>query len=171
MNRILLTLTLICSIALLQAREYVDATYAQTSQVSRVGNDDIYFELPQFVFSHTNTSIVIKFKNPNHDKLRSNNNKLHFIVNGDDQLVEFDKNGTGTITTTFKNGDRLSVLFEDVAYNMQLPVISIWYILIPLGALLSFIVYKIVSNARQARPSSKLKVVRITQEEMAEMEV
>jgi archaellum component FlaG (FlaF/FlaG flagellin family) len=142
MKRILLAVALFFSVAV-QSREFVDPINSQSNQIARVSNEDISFEFPQFIFSHTNTTITVKFKNPEHVKLASNNYRLHFIVNGNDQIVAFDKKGEGTVTCIFKNTNKLSVLFEDVSYQMQLPVISIWYMILPLGGLLLFLMYKI----------------------------
>ena len=127
--------------------------------MNRVNNEDLDFDLPQFIFSHTNTSIIVKFKNPVHDKLVANNYKLHFIVNGNDQLVEFDKNGVGTLTTTFASDNKLSVYLENVAYNAQIPVISIWYMLLPLAGLLFFLVYKIAFGKKVGTLSISKKEV------------
>jgi archaellum component FlaG (FlaF/FlaG flagellin family) len=128
MKRILLAVALFFSVAV-QSREFVDPINSQSNQIARVSN--------------TNTTITVKFKNPEHVKLASNNYRLHFIVNGNDQIVAFDKKGEGTVTCIFKNTNKLSVLFEDVSYQMQLPVISIWYMILPLGGLLLFLMYKI----------------------------
>ena len=145
MKRTILAIALLLSsFALtLQAREFIDPASTAYKQMTRVNGNDLTFEFPQFIFSHTNTVITVKFKDAEHPKLATNNNMLHFIVNGDDQLVHFDKNGVGTISCTFKADNKLSVLFEDATYNKQLSVISIWYILLPLGGLLLFLIYKI----------------------------
>ena len=155
MKRILLSLLLLCSISL-SARELNDAAAKVVSgQIDRVNNNDVAFEFPQFIFSHTNTSITIKFKDVNHAKLLANKNKLHFIVNGNDQLVEFDKNGVGTFNCVFKSDNKLSVLFEDLSYNMQMPVISIWYMILPLGGLLLFLIYKITFSKKTLSVSKR----------------
>lgn len=155
MKRILLVLIFLLSLVTSQAREFVDPISNQSKQISRVNNNDILFEFPQFIFSYTNTLFTVKFKDVNHPKLVANNNRLHFIINGNDQLVTFDKNGEGTVSCTFKSNNKLSVLFEDVSYNMQMPVISIWYMVLPLGGLLLFLMYKIAFSKKSTSFSKK----------------
>jgi len=157
MKRNILTLTFLLTLFALnlQGREFIDPASTAYKQLMRVNSSDLSFEFPQFIFSHTNTVITIKFKDADHPKLAANNNMLHFIVNGDDQVVHFDKSGVGTVSCTFKGSNKLTVLFEDAAYNMQMPVISIWYILLPLCGLLLFLVYKIIFNKPNLSISKK----------------
>ncbi|MGZ3942442.1 MAG: hypothetical protein ACXVOH_10335, partial [Bacteroidia bacterium] len=76
--------------------------------------------------------------------------------------------------------NKLSVLFEDVSYNTEMSVISIWYMILPLGALLLFIMYKIAFGKKNVTLSKveiteriidttvrkpNLKVVRNVEEE------
>jgi hypothetical protein len=155
MNKIILLFAFFLSLVTVQGRELIDAATNQSKQINRVSNDDISFEFPHFIFSHTNTIFTIKFKDPQHPKLVSNNNRLHFIVNGNDQIVEFDKAGIGSVSCVFKSGNKLSVLFEDVSYNMQMPVISIWYMILPLGGLLLFLMYKIAFGKKNMTLSKR----------------
>ncbi|HXB41154.1 MAG TPA: hypothetical protein VNZ49_11480 [Bacteroidia bacterium] len=175
MKRFLFVIVSVFTLSALNAREFKDVASAQAAQINRVSNDDITLELPRFVFSHTNTKIAIKFKNPVHDKLVSNGYKLHFIVNGGDQLVEFDQQGAGNLNCVFKADNKLSVLFENASFTKELSVISIWYMVLPLVGLFLFLGYrlafarrkmKIVStnkngeNAAQPLKASNLKVVK-----------
>ena len=176
MKKLVLAVVIILASTITNAREFKDLASARASLINRVGNDDITLELPRFVFSHTNTKISVKFKNPAHDKLVNNNYKLHFIVNGSDQVVEFDHAGAGSISCTFKADNKLSVLFEDVSFAKEVSVISIWYVVLPLAALFLFLGYRlafskkkftVISNkdAEQEETSggkknSNLKVVR-----------
>ncbi|MGZ3943228.1 MAG: hypothetical protein ACXVOH_14810, partial [Bacteroidia bacterium] len=98
MKKVLLALLFFTTLTVTQARELIDPVSNDSKQISRVGNNDITFEFPQFIFTHTNTSFTVKFKDPDHPKLAMNNSRLHFIVNGNDQLVTFDKKGEGTLT-------------------------------------------------------------------------
>lgn len=159
MKKIFVVLVSVLALSV-SAREFKDVINAQAAQVNRVGNDDIQLELPKFVFSHTNTKIAIRFKNPIHDKLVSNGYKLHFIVNGTDELVQFDQDGAGSITCTFKADNKLNVLFEDVNYTRELSVISIWYLVMPLVGLFLFLGYKLTF--------SRKKMTVITNREVAE---
>ena len=95
-------------------------------QSSRLNNEDISFQLPRFIFTYTNTRIIVKINNPNHIKLVNNNYELDLIVNGTNQKVVFDDNGIGNLYYTFKNDNALQILLEDVNYTIQPSVISIW---------------------------------------------
>lgn len=152
MKKILVVIVAMFTLTI-SAREFKDIATAQGAQINRVSNDDITLELPKFVFSYTNTRIQIHFRNPQHDKLVSNGYQLHFIVNGNDQLVQFDSEGTGSLLCTFKGDNKLTVLFEDASFTQELSVISIWYMVLPLVALFAFLGYKLTFNRR------KLKVV------------
>lgn len=153
MKRFLLVALVLLSAFSIQAREYKDAASLQGAQINRIGNEDISIELPRFIFSYTNTKITIRFKNPNHDKLTANGRRLNFIVNGTDRMVEFDAEGAGMVSYTFKGDDKLNVLFEDASFNKEVSVISIWYVVLPFACLVLFIGYKL------AFARKKLKVV------------
>ena len=98
-------------------------------QINRLTNADMYFTLPRFIFSNTNTRIIVKFNNPDNYKLSANNHVLNFIVNGADQSVTFDEKGVGSFYYTFKGSNELQILLEDVNYTVQPEVISFWYII------------------------------------------
>ncbi len=155
MKKILVAVIFVLSLVTLQAREYTDTPTSKSTQIDRVSNSDIYFDIPHLIFSHTNTLVTVKFKDSNHSKLIANKYKLHFIVNGTDQEVEFDKNGVGVLSCVFSESNRFSVLFENVAYNIAMPVISIWYMLLPMAALLLFVGYKMAFTKRSLSISKK----------------
>ena len=112
-------------------------------QIDRIGNNDVSFQLPRFIFNYTNTRVVARFANPNHSKLRENNYELNFIVNGTDQKIIFDANGVGSFYYTFKGNNKLQILAEDLSYTTEVSVISIWYIVAPLFSLFLFFMYRI----------------------------
>lgn len=143
MKRILVVLISLFTLSTI-AREFKDASTAQGAQIDRITNADISLELPRFVFSYTNTKIAVRFRNAMHDKLVANGRALHFIVNGEDQVVEFDHDGVGQLTCTFKGDNKLTVLLEDASFARQVPVISIWYMILPLLCLFLFLGYKLV---------------------------
>lgn len=182
MKKILLALVTVLALSV-SAREFKDVVSAQAAQINRVDNDDIAIDLPRFIFSHTNTKINIRFKNPMHDKLVSNGYKLHFIVNGADQLVQFDQAGVGSIACTFANDNKLTLLFENASFSQEVPVISIWYMVLPLVVMLLLIGYKLAFARRKltvitsnevneteqkmdvySRASANLKVVKSEEE-------
>lgn len=152
MKKILVVLVSLLTLSI-AAREFKDAPTPQGAQIDRISNADLSIELPRFVFSYTNTKIAIRFKNPLHDKLVKNNRQLHFIVNGEDQLVQFDADGVGQLTCTFKASNQLTVLLEDASFAREVPLISIWYMILPLVGLFLFLGYRLMFAGR------KLKVV------------
>jgi len=159
MRKILFVFVLFIS-GMLNARQLEEnAKNSQNTQINRIGDGDISFQLPRFIFNYTNTRVVVKFNNPNHSKLRENNYELNFIVNGTDQKVVFDENGVGNFYYTFRNNSSLQILMEDLNYTIQPPVISIWYIIAPLLGLLLFFMYKIFSSVRNNK-TSRLVVSR-----------
>jgi len=181
MKKIMLVLAAFVTLSI-NAREFKDVVSAQAAQVNRVSNEDLVLELPRFVFSHTNTKINIHFKNPMHDKLSSNGYKLHFIVNGNDQLVQFDQSGSGSLACTFKADNQLTVLFEDASLKEEISVISIWYMVLPLVGLFLFLGYKLTfskkkftvipsengnSHKAEMARNSNLKLVREEEEVLA----
>ena len=131
----------------------------ETIQSNRISNTDVTFQLPRFIFTYTNTRVIVKFTNPNNLKLVNNNYELDLIVNGTNQKVVFDNNGIGNLYYTFKNDNALHVLIEDVNYTVQPSVISIWYIVSPLLIILLFFSYRIVVTAKKNK-TPKLIVKR-----------
>ena len=124
---------------------------SEDESVSRISNADVNFQLPRFIFTYTNTRIIVKFNNPAHPKLVGNHYELDFIVNGAAQKVSFDNNGLGSFYFTFKDNTPLRVLIEDVNYTVQPPLISIWYILGPLAFMALFFMYRLLSSVRKNR--------------------
>jgi hypothetical protein len=131
----------------------------ETIQSNRISNTDVTFQLPRFIFTYTNTRIIVKFTNPNNLKLVNNNYELDLIVNGTNQKVVFDNNGTGNLYYTFKNNNALHILIEDVNYAVQPSVISIWYIVSPLLITLLFFTYRITMTVKKNK-TPKLIVKR-----------
>ena len=149
MRKILYVLILLTSFNV-NARELEEAAKPiETIQSNRISNGDVTFQLPRFIFTYTNTRIIVKFNNPNNLKLVSNNYELDLIVNGTNQKVVFDNNGAGNLYYTFKNNNALQILIEDVNYTVQPSVISIWYIVSPLLITLLFFTYRIAMTIKK----------------------
>jgi len=138
-----------------QLEETVKPT--ESFQSNRVSNADISFQLPKYIFTYTNTRVIVKFNNLNSPKLLNNNHELDLIVNGTNQKVVFDNNGIGNFYYTFKNDNILQILIEDVNYKVQPAVISIWYIISPLVAVLLFFVYRVVLMRKNKTPKLVVK--------------
>lgn len=141
------------SVSLVSAKEFKEHGSLQGAQIDRVSKADLNIELPRFIFSHTNSKVVITFKDPSHDKLSANGRRLHFIVNGNDQVVEFDADGKGSFLYTFVSENKINILYEDAAFNIPVSVIPVWYMILPLVALFVFLGYRLVFTQK------KLKVV------------
>ncbi len=150
MKKVLCVLVLLIAYTL-NARQAEDKVSNTGGQINRLSNVDVSFQLPRFIFSNTNTRIVVKFNNPDNYKLAANKRVLNFIVNGSDQLVTFDEKGIGNFYYTFKGSNELQILLEDVNYTVQPEVISIWYIISPLLAILLFFGYKIILTVKKNR--------------------
>lgn len=147
---------ILCVIALFisditNARQVEETVKNTGGQINRLNNTDVFFQLPRFIFSNTNTRITVKFKNPDNYKLTTNKRVLNFIVNGIDQQVSFDEKGVGSFYYTFTGNNELQILLEDVNYTVQPEVINIWYILGPLLAILLFFGYRIVLTIKKNR--------------------
>jgi len=130
---------------------------AESFQSNRISNVDVSFQLPRYIFTYTNTRVIVKFSNPHSLKLINNNYELDLIVNGTNQKVVFDNNGIGNFYYTFKNDNALQILIEDVNYSVQPSVISIWYIISPLVAVLLFFAYRVVLMRKNKTPKLVVK--------------
>jgi hypothetical protein len=150
MKKVLCVIALFISFGI-NARQLEDKISNTGGQINRLSNTDVYFQLPRFIFSYTNTRVIVRFNNPNNDKLASNNRTLNLIVNGEEQKVVFDDKGVGSFYYTFKDSNEFQVLFEDVNYTIQPEVISIWYIIGPLAAILLFFAYRIIISIRKRK--------------------
>lgn len=148
MRKILCVFVLLISYAVDARQLEENVKISQGRQIDRITTGDISFQLPRFIFNYTNTRVVVKFINPNHSKLKENNYELNFIVNGTDQKVVFDANGVGDFYYTFKNNNTLQILSEDLNYTVKPAVISIWYIISPLLALILFFMFKIYTSVK-----------------------
>jgi hypothetical protein len=148
MKKVLCALAFLVS-SMVNARQLIEKETNIGGQINRLSNADVTFQLPRFIFSYTNTRVIVKFNNPNNDKLTSNNRTLNLIVNGGEQKVVFDDKGVGSFYYTFKGSNDLQVLYEDVNYSVQPKVISIWYVLAPLLAILLFFIYRITLTLKK----------------------
>src|ERR1700752_4139979 len=109
MKKVLCVLILLTSYVL-QANPSDETERKTGGEISRLNNEDVSIQLPHFIFSHTNTRVVVKFANAKNYKLTANNRTLNFIVNGNEQPVVFDEQGVGSFYYTFKAGNELKVL-------------------------------------------------------------
>ena len=126
---------------------------------SRVSNSAITVKVPKYIFSGLNTNIDLVFNDPTNQKLIDNNYELFFIINGQDTKVHFDKSGVGSFSHTFDKSEDLRIYFEDFSYSANLHIISLWYIVAPVGLLVLFLGYKLFRTGKKNKvavaPSAK----------------
>lgn len=108
--------------------------------IDRVGSNDIEVSVPFIVFSFNETKIKLKFKNPQHIKLLLNDNKLHFIINGEDKELTF-INGETSFFHKFNDGEPLSVYIEDFIYNQHITSYPLWSVFLLIIVLFSVWVF------------------------------
>ncbi len=116
---------------------------------SRVSNSALTVKVPKYIFSGLNTNVDLVFNDPNNQKLIDNNYELFFIINGEDTKIHFDKSGVGTFNHTFGKSEDLKIYFEDFSYSENLHIISLWYIVIPVGLLVMFLAYKLFRASKK----------------------
>lgn len=109
--------------------------------IDRINNDDIEVSTPSMIFTFKDARIRLKFKNPNHTKLLLNNNKLHFIINGEDVELTF-INGEATLFHRFNDNTPLSIYIEEFSYNQKITAYPLWALLLPIAVLLLWLVRK-----------------------------
>ncbi|HEY1039958.1 MAG TPA: hypothetical protein VGF30_11165, partial [Bacteroidia bacterium] len=101
------------------------------------------------------------FVDPNNQKLVDNNYELFFIINGQDTKVHFDKSGVGTFNHTFGQNEDLKIFFEDFSYSANLHIISLWYIVIPVGLLVLYLGYKLFRAGKKNKMMPEAKGIVI----------
>ncbi len=166
MKKIILILASLFTIQL-NAKEYNDAEAFDKQNnptLTTLTNSDLKVQLPEYIFSNTNTTITFEFVNPNNQKLIDNNYKLDFIVNGENQTVVFDNKGVGKIDIKFASSQSLSVFYENFAYKTNLSVIPLWMVITPILLLVSFIAFRIVRGKKKKKASSSVKEI-VTEKE------
>lgn len=108
--------------------------------IARIKKEDIDVTIPSVIYTFTDTEIKLKFKNPEHTRLLYNNNKVNFIVNGDDMLLTF-VNGECVIKKQLSTDDKyIAIYTEEFGYKQSIMPISLWYILIPVFFVISLVI-------------------------------
>lgn len=112
--------------------------------IARIDSDDIEVTVPSVVYTFTDTDIKLKFKNAEHTRLLYNNNKINFIINGEDEILSF-VNGECVIKKRFTTSDEsIAIYTEEFSYKHSITPITVWYIIIPAVLLVSLIVFLFV---------------------------
>ena len=123
--------------------------------IDRIVNSDIEVSVPSIILAFKEANIKLKFKNPNHGKLLLNNNKLHFIINGEDVELLF-TNGESTFTHKFEDDASLSIYVEEFSYNKKITVFPLWAVLLLIG-LIAILLIRKATKKRKKKPSIILK--------------
>jgi uncharacterized protein YhbP (UPF0306 family) len=109
--------------------------------IARIKSDDIEVTIPSVIYTFLDTEIKLKFKNPEHTRLLYNNNKVGFIINGDDTILSF-VNGECTIKKQFSTSDKaITIYAEEFSYRNNITPISLWYIIVPVLLLIGLIAF------------------------------
>lgn len=99
--------------------------------IKRISNKDVAVTLPSFVFDFKETEISIRFADAQNEKLKLNNNNIHFIINGEDKVLTF-VNGEAKLNMTFTEATTLSIYAEDFSFEKNINPIPLWIIAGPL---------------------------------------
>ena len=118
--------------------------------IARIKKDDIAITIPSVIYTFLDTEIKLKFKNPEHTRLLYNNNKINFIVNGEDVLLAF-VNGECVIKKEISTSDKFIAIYtEEFGYKQSIMPIALWYVLVPVflfvGLFIFFLARKKVNN-------------------------
>lgn len=160
MNKLIVTISLLF-LSIVSFSKNAEETSTKdiiTEANSRISNSALTVKVPKYIFSGLNTNIDLVFNDPNNQKLIDNNYELFFIINGEDTKIHFDKSGVGTFNHTFAKSEDLKIYFEDFSYSENLHIISLWYIVTPVGLLVLFLGYKLFRAGKKNKgtaPSAK----------------
>lgn len=109
--------------------------------IARIKKEDIAVTIPSVIYTFTETEIKLKFKNPEHTRLLYNNNKVNFIVNGEDMILTF-VNGECVIKKQLSSDDKyIAIYTEEFGYKQSIMPIALWYILIPVFFIIGLVIF------------------------------
>lgn len=100
--------------------------------IERIDNSDVEISVPSMIFTFSEAEIKIRFKNPQHTKLLTNNDTLTFIVNGEEKVIGF-VNGEGSFMHKFDKSNNITILAEDLNYDMSVSAYPMWIFFVPVG--------------------------------------
>jgi hypothetical protein len=100
--------------------------------IERIDNSDVEIGIPSMAFTFSDAEIKIKFKNPQHTKLLTNNDTLTFIINGDEIKIAF-VNGEGSFRHRFDKSNSIQILVEDLKYEATVSAYPLWIFFVPVG--------------------------------------
>jgi hypothetical protein len=110
--------------------------------IDRIANEDILVTMPSVIFAFKEVEIKLSFNNPEHNKLLLNQNKLKFIINGEEKELTFE-NGVATFAMSFAEQNHLSIYIEDYSFSKKVTAYPLWVFLVPIVLIIGFILLKI----------------------------
>jgi uncharacterized protein YhbP (UPF0306 family) len=114
--------------------------------IARIKGGDIEVTVPSVIFTFTDTYIKLNFNNPEHTRLLYNNNKVNFIINGEDTELTF-VNGEVTIKKRFESSDKaIKIYSEEFSYNHDITPIALWHIIVPIVLLAGLILFGMIKK-------------------------
>lgn len=117
--------------------------------IDRLTNQDIDVLLPSLILKSGETTIKLKFKNIEHPRLLINENKISFIINGEDKQLEF-VNGETSFKHSFSSDNSLSIYTEDFGYSTKVTAYPLWVFILPIALILVWIVIKRFNNKKES---------------------
>jgi hypothetical protein len=148
MKKIIYCFTLLCSFFYSQNAfskindEFNEAALTTNpASLERIENNDLEVILPAVIFTFNETEIKLKFKNANHSKLALNQNKIDFIINGQDQILTF-VNGEASFKHRFDADKKLSIYTDNFGYTNSVTAYPLWLFFIPVGFMLGWFIVK-----------------------------
>ncbi len=109
--------------------------------IDRITTEDIEVKLPSMIFTFKETPITIKFKNPTHTRLLLNENKIHFIINGEDKELTF-IDGISTFNHSFSENKTLTIYTEEFSYSNNVTAYPLWVLLTPILLIIGWLVLR-----------------------------
>lgn len=122
--------------------------------IARIKSDDIEVTVPSVIYTFIETDVKLKFKNPEHTRLLYNNNKVSFILNGEDTILSF-TNGECTIKKQFSTSDdAITIYTEEFSYRNSITPVSLWYIIVPVSLLIALIVFLMTGRKNKSKTTT-----------------
>ncbi|MCW3084669.1 MAG: hypothetical protein JWP12_2035 [Bacteroidetes bacterium] len=146
MNRITILITLLIALftGSLSAKTEVETLpdVDNSIVIDRISNQDVIVSIPSPIFSFKDVEVKLIFKNPNHTKLLLNRNRIEFIINGENKILDF-VNGEASFKHRFDTSKILSIYVEDFSYNKSVTVYPLWAIITPMVIIVLYILRRL----------------------------
>ncbi len=147
MNRIIILITLLITLftGSLSAKTETEIQPQEVDNsivIDRISNQDLIVSLPSPIFSFKDVDVKLIFKNPNHTKLLLNRNRIEFIINGENKILDF-VNGEASFKHRFDTSKILSIYVEDFSYNKSVTVYPLWAIITPIIIIVLYILRRL----------------------------